>query len=186
MKTNKQGVRDLGHASTKPKAPDFGPSELAHKLLCEVGDTVKAGAFHREAQITYGDAVEFGPPLAPEVQEFLQLLAEECAETIQRVTKILRFGVRRNPWDGQDNVERLEAEIGDICAALDVLELLGIIDGDRVQVHNDRKLKSFVVEENPTRPRIRHMTDDLRAKINRHLGPASKSFDLSDVKSGAW
>lgn len=149
-KLNKQGVRDLGHG----RRPDFGknemPPELASKLLAP-------------------KVAEFGPPLTAEEQEFLEILAEECAETIQRTTKVLRFGIRTSPWDGKDTVERLEAEIGDICAALDVLELLGIIDSDRVKVHADRKLRAFVVEEDPVRPRLRHITPALRTRIAKFV-----------------
>jgi hypothetical protein len=168
MKLNKQGVRDLGHApKTKVNSglaslPPLMTQEEAAIVREHFGKNQLPGEM--AAKLLEGQA-EFGAPLAPEVEEFLHILAEECAETIQRVTKVLRFGPRRNPWDGKDSVERLESEIGDVCAALDVLELLGLIDSDRVHDHTTRKLRAFVVEENPAKPRLRHATAELRAKI---------------------
>jgi NTP pyrophosphatase (non-canonical NTP hydrolase) len=150
VKLNKQGVRDLNSLRPKEPEPDFGknqmPPEMASKLLSE-------------------QPAEFGAPLDPQVVEFLHLLAEECAETVQRVTKILRFGLRKNPWNGKDNVEQLEAEVGDILAVLDVLAVLEVIQDDRVNVNCKRKLDAFIQEENPARPRIRHMSPELLKKL---------------------
>lgn len=137
---------------------DFGdnqmPGELASKLLTEQSAEKVA---------------QFGPPLEPVVREFLEVLAEECAETIKRVTKILRFGMRQNPWNGENNRVRLESEVGDICAALDVLEMLEVISSDLVHAHSDAKLAAFATEEDLVRPRIRYMTPELRAKIAKRL-----------------
>jgi hypothetical protein len=158
-KTNKQGVRDLNNL--KPKVPEFGknhlPAEMASKLLCDP-----------EICAPNCPKAEFGAPLDPQVQEFLQILAEECAETIQRITKILRFGLRRNPWDGKDNVERFESEIGDILASLDVLASLKVIDPKRIEAHELKKLAAFITEENPAKPRLRHMDDALRATLAKY------------------
>jgi hypothetical protein len=168
MKLNKQGVRDLGHA---PKTKvNSGLASLPPLMTQEEAATVREHFGKNQlpgemaAKLLEGQA-EFGAPLAPEVEEFLHILAEECGETVQRVTKILRFGLRRNPWDGKDNVERLEAEVADITAAATVLNLLGVVDAGRIVETTASKLRAFVVEENPAKPRIRHMTADLRAKI---------------------
>lgn len=165
-KLNKQGVRDLNAVGKKAvptpgsfiagpgTSEEFGkhqlPGELAAKLLSE-------------------QPAEFGAQLDPQVQEFLHILAEECAETVQRVTKILRFGMRRNPWDGKDNIERLESEIGDIHAAATVLVCLDVLNPDRIHAHAFRKLSAFVVEESPAKPRLRHADDRLRAVLQRIL-----------------
>lgn len=154
MKLNKQGVRDLNHI-TKPKpVPDFGknqlPGELAAKLLTETAATVP-----------------FGDALPPEVQEMLTILAEECGEVVQRVTKILRFGMRSNPWNGKDNVQQLETELGDIMAVIAALHALRVIDNDRVDELGMAKVEAFLVEEDPTRPRLRHAGKVLRAILER-------------------
>ena len=174
MKLNKQGVRDLnGIVNAGAKRFDERPlsraSVAARVELTEGKNHLPAELASKLLANEQAQVAEFGAPLDPEQQEFLQLLAEECAETVQRVTKILRFGLRRNPWNGQDNVERLEAEIGDICAVLDVLELLGIVDSERVHSHTIRKLKAFVTEVDPARPRLRHITPETRNRICREL-----------------
>lgn len=105
----------------------------------------------------------FGEPLSPEVTEILTILAEECGEVVQRVTKILRFGFRRNPWDDKDNVERLEQELGDVAALVECLHHLDVIDTSRVVDNAVKKLKAFLVEEDPTRPRLRHASEPLKS-----------------------
>jgi len=56
--------------------------------------------------------------LTPAEVERLTLLAEECAEVIQAVGKIMRHGYEsRYPEDGPTNRERLESELGDIDCA---------------------------------------------------------------------
>lgn len=112
--------------------------------------------------------VEFGPDLDPQTEEFMDLLTEECAETIQRVTKILRFGFRDNPWTGEHNRTALHREIGDIFAVLEVLDTIGAIDINEVMDFADKKIEAFLVEENPERPRLRHMTEALREKLRNN------------------
>lgn len=57
-------------------------------------------------------------------KERLDLLQEECAEIIQAVSKIKRFGFEgkhpRKP-EGQTNKEHLEAEIGGLAVVLELL-----------------------------------------------------------------
>jgi NTP pyrophosphatase (non-canonical NTP hydrolase) len=64
----------------------------------------------------------------PAERERLTLLAEECAEVIQAVTKILRHGYSsHHPNGGADNRQNLEGELGDLrfatilmCEAKDI------------------------------------------------------------------
>ncbi len=56
--------------------------------------------------------------LSPAEAERLALLAEECAEVVQVVGKILRHGYEStHPDGGTTNRALLEAEIGDVRAA---------------------------------------------------------------------
>lgn len=69
--------------------------------------------------------------------EILLLLIEECGETIQAATKILRFG-----WDAEyknygDNTMLLSGEIGDVLGCID--ELYSELYPD--MVNNRRKNK---------------------------------------------
>ncbi|MDE4297051.1 hypothetical protein PXK56_17840 [Phaeobacter gallaeciensis] len=51
--------------------------------------------------------------------ELLDLIIEECAEVIQRVTKMKRFGVKEiQPGQDFTNAERLSHELGDLSAVV--------------------------------------------------------------------
>jgi NTP pyrophosphatase (non-canonical NTP hydrolase) len=85
--------------------------------------------------------------LTPAELEGLAILAEECGEVVQRVGKILRHGKRK--WDGTSNVERLESEVGDIQAIVEVLVDLGVVSAGELRQHRDEKLRKF--REEPDR-----------------------------------
>ena len=58
--------------------------------------------------------------------KYLDVVIEECAEVIQAITKIKRFGIY--DWhpdydNGNPNWQRLVTEIGDLLACIDKLEL---------------------------------------------------------------
>ena len=52
--------------------------------------------------------------------EALLILQEECAEVGQAVSKCFRFG-KDGEWEGTTNRQRLENEIGDVLAMIDIL-----------------------------------------------------------------
>ena len=52
--------------------------------------------------------------------EALRILQEECAEVIQAVSKVFRFGINTE-HNGFTNKERLEEEIGDLMCMVDIL-----------------------------------------------------------------
>lgn len=60
-------------------------------------------------------------------QERLVLLAEECAEVIQAVTKILRHGWESSYEDGTTNLEQLRTEIDDVFSVVWAMRLEGEI-----------------------------------------------------------
>ncbi len=77
--------------------------------------------------------------------ETLIILAEECAEVQQVISKILRFGPE------EDNIKKLEKEIGDVVALLAVLGYQGVLNEDRIMrrvAAKLRKLKKFSSIEN--------------------------------------
>lgn len=66
------------------------------------------------------------PPTAHQ-REVAELLIEECAEVIQRATKLLRFGVEEvQPGQPLDNADRLSLEIGDALEVIDRAVRAGI------------------------------------------------------------
>ena len=57
--------------------------------------------------------------LTPE-DEALRILQEECAEVVQAVSKVFRFGMN-DIYQGTSNKGRLEEEIGDLLCMVDIL-----------------------------------------------------------------
>ena len=58
-------------------------------------------------------------------QHILTCLAEECAEVAQRASKAIRFGMDEvQPGQEHDNKLRLEAELGDLMGACDMLGIV--------------------------------------------------------------
>lgn len=67
-------------------------------------------------------------------KEVLDILQEECAEVIQAVSKISRFGLDNyKPGKPKTNREHLEQELGDVVAMITLLEMQGIIDQSAVE-----------------------------------------------------
>ena len=71
------------------------------------------------------------------MNEALIILAEECAEVQQEVSKILRFGPE------EANLKNLEKEIGDVIAMMVVLAYQGIINEDKVMRRVPTKLRKL-------------------------------------------
>jgi NTP pyrophosphatase (non-canonical NTP hydrolase) len=55
-----------------------------------------------------------------DVKQVMGILTEECAEVIQAVSKINRFGMH-GEWQGITNRQSLVTEIGDVLAIIKVL-----------------------------------------------------------------
>lgn len=79
--------------------------------------------------------------LTPAEAERLAILAEECAETIQIVGKILRHGYHSwSPFVGPpDNRALLEIELGHIDYAKALLSARGDIDQQKVEASSVEK-----------------------------------------------
>lgn len=92
------------------------------------------------------------PPLQHEV---LALVSEECAEVIQRVAKIVRWGFHAD-FEGTTQTHKLEVELGDVIAAIAVAAVRGLVDADRIQAHAFAKLQKFREDAAGPRQRLRH------------------------------
>ena len=80
--------------------------------------------------------------LTPGEAERLALVAEECAEAIQAIGKILRHGYEsRNPNIPVSITNRamLTKELGDICAVMDVICRAGDIDAATMHRYREGK-----------------------------------------------
>ena len=85
-------------------------------------------------------------------RELLEILAEECAEVIQRVTKALRFGVDEvQPGQPHTNAQRLAHEIGDVLAVEERLRAVSAYDADDIMtgVANKRRQLAKYVQNQP-------------------------------------
>jgi NTP pyrophosphatase (non-canonical NTP hydrolase) len=75
-------------------------------------------------------------------EEALGILQEECAEVIVEVSKIRRFGLDTANYKSDMNHThrtKLEIEIGDVLAMIDILLDQGIIDHDRLVTYKQNK-----------------------------------------------
>jgi NTP pyrophosphatase (non-canonical NTP hydrolase) len=90
----------------------------------------------------------------PKIKEVMDILQEECAEVIQAVSKISRFGIDNlKPGKPKTNREHLEEELGDMLAMIDILKEKGIVSStalDNAKYAKIEKLKkwSSIYEQN--------------------------------------
>ena len=68
-------------------------------------------------------------------RETLIIAQEECAEVIQVISKIQRFGI------SDDNRERLTAEVGDLLCMVDLLIEQNLIDADLTPAIENKRNK---------------------------------------------
>ena len=68
----------------------------------------------------------------------MMILQEECAEVVQAVSKVFRFGLDE-VYEGKSNRESLTEEIGDLLAMVDLLQEQGIIDYNKLIQYKQRK-----------------------------------------------
>jgi len=67
-----------------------------------------------------------------QTMETLRILQEECAEVIQAISKVFRFGLEATHPDtpNQTNLYRLQEELGDLLAMIELLDKQGIVDSN--------------------------------------------------------
>lgn len=79
-----------------------------------------------------------------DVKEVMDILQEECAEVIQAVSKISRFGIDNfKPGKAKTNREHLEEELGDMIAMICILEKMGIIDQNALEIATKAKIQKL-------------------------------------------
>lgn len=110
-----------------------------------------------------GEPIIEGIPLAkirgtltdPLKLELLSLLGEECGEVVQRKEKIVRWGLDAD-FEGTTQTHKLETELGDILAALDLLDYNGLVSIDRVLQRKREKMHKFREDAAGPRQRLLH------------------------------
>lgn len=79
-----------------------------------------------------------------DIDQNLEILAEECAEVIQIKSKIVRFGMDDVwPARGMSNREALEQELGDVLALAEVLIVNGVLSLDGLTAAKARKIEKM-------------------------------------------
>ena len=77
-------------------------------------------------------------------KEVMDILQEECAEVIQAVSKISRFGIDNfKPGKAKTNREHLEEELGDMIAMICILEKMGVVNQDALEIATRAKIEKL-------------------------------------------
>jgi NTP pyrophosphatase (non-canonical NTP hydrolase) len=77
-----------------------------------------------------------------QTREALLILQEECSEAIQATSKCFRFGIN-GMYLKESNRDRLEQELGDVLAMIDILINQGEISAERIGEAKRRKFKKL-------------------------------------------
>jgi hypothetical protein len=74
-------------------------------------------------------------------REILIILQEECAEVIVEISKCFRFGPDQM-MEGLDvtNIQRLQKELGDLQAMIDLCIKFNIVGSEQVSIAADNKI----------------------------------------------
>ena len=76
--------------------------------------------------------------------EVMDILQEECAEVIQAVSKIRRFGIdNAKPGTDYNNREHLEEELGDMLAMIDILMANNIVSWGKLHQAKRAKIEKL-------------------------------------------
>jgi NTP pyrophosphatase (non-canonical NTP hydrolase) len=75
-----------------------------------------------------------------QIKEVMDITQEECAEVIQAISKISRFGIDNlKPGKPKTNREHLEEELGDLLAMIDILLENNVVTQDNLDVAKHAK-----------------------------------------------
>lgn len=102
--------------------------------------------------------------LDAEQREAAVLLAEEACEVGQELSKLQRFGLGLNPYDGVSNTVRLSRELGQLLANIDIAIKYGLVLPKIMNREHVERLKDYSIDER--RPqhlrRLRHVSWQLK------------------------
>ena len=83
------------------------------------------------------------------LKEVMDIAQEECAEVIQAISKISRFGIDNlKPGKPKTNREHLEEELGDLLAMVDILENMDAINMTNVNLARRAKIEKLKIWSN--------------------------------------
>jgi len=83
-------------------------------------------------------------PPSPLEREIIDIIIEECAEVIQRGTKMTRFGIEEvQPGQDLSNAQRLAREIGDVFEIVALAIEAGIVTQAEIDLGRAHKRKQL-------------------------------------------
>jgi NTP pyrophosphatase (non-canonical NTP hydrolase) len=84
-----------------------------------------------------------------QLKEVMDILQEECAEVIQAVSKISRFGIDNlKPGKPKTNREHLEEELGDMLAMIDIMLEKSVISLEHLEIAKKAKIEKLKLWSN--------------------------------------
>jgi NTP pyrophosphatase (non-canonical NTP hydrolase) len=79
-----------------------------------------------------------------QIKEVMDILQEECAEVIQAVSKISRFGLDNyKPGKPKTNRQHLEEELGDLMAMIQILQELDVVSWTNIEAAQEAKFEKL-------------------------------------------
>lgn len=63
--------------------------------------------------------------------EVLRITQEECAEVVQAISKVFRFGID-GVYEGCSNKQKLASELGDLQCMINLIKEFGIINEEEI------------------------------------------------------
>lgn len=82
-------------------------------------------------------------------REILLIAQEECAEVIQVISKVFRFGFdAKHPNEDVNNLQRLEEELGDLACMIGLLIDKKIVSEKNLEKAAKMKLKKLKIWSN--------------------------------------
>lgn len=111
-----------------------GSWTLTKKLILPMPGTIGS------AELIFNTETKMNDKLS----EVMDITQEECAEVIQAISKIRRFGLdNHKSGETQTNLEHLEEELGDMLAMIDILLEMKVIDADALDVAKAAKIEKL-------------------------------------------
>lgn len=86
--------------------------------------------------------------LTDKEREILVITQEECAEVIQEISKVFRFGIENEHKSGSKHRQVLEAEVGDLLCMIELMFEHNIINKDNIDCLKDSKRSKLKIWSN--------------------------------------
>lgn len=79
------------------------------------------------------------------IRETLVITQEECAEVIQEISKIFRFGINEMHKSGVVHREKLNEEVGDLLCMIDLLVEQGLLNQRDLDAAKEKKIAKLKI-----------------------------------------